>query len=146
MLKEFKQFALKGNVFDMAVGVVIGSAFGKIVTSLVNDIITPVLGIFLGKIDVKDLKLVIRPAEGENSELAIMYGQFLQNILDFLIISVSIFILVKIVSSVKARAESLISKSRDGKEEPEKTEEPPEPSKEEELLAEIRDMLKAMQK
>lgn len=146
MLKEFKQFALKGNVFDMAVGVVIGSAFGKIVTSLVNDIITPVLGIFLGKIDVKDLKLVIRPAEGENSELAIMYGQFLQNILDFLIISVSIFILVKIVSSVKARAESLISKSRDGKEEPEKTKEPPEPSKEEELLAEIRDMLKAMQK
>jgi len=146
VLKEFKQFALKGNVLDMAVGVIIGSAFGKIVTSLVNDIITPILGIFLGKIDVKDLKLVIRPAEGENSELAILYGQFLQNILDFLIISISIFAFVRLVASLKTRAESLLVKDREKKEEEEKREEPLKPSKEEELLAEIRDLLKEMQK
>ncbi|HEY8421725.1 MAG TPA: large-conductance mechanosensitive channel protein MscL [Thermoclostridium sp.] len=139
MLKEFKQFALKGNVLDMAVGVIIGSAFGKIVTSLVNDIITPVLGIFLGKIDVKDLKLVIRPAEGDNSELAILYGNFLQNIIDFLIISLSIFIFIKLLASLKAKAESII---KEEKKKEEKKEEPPKPSREEELLTEIRDLLK----
>ena len=150
MLKEFKQFALKGNVLDMAIGVIIGSAFGKIVTSLVNDIITPILGIFLGKIDVKNLKLVIRPAEGENSELALLYGSFLQNIIDFLIISVSIFLVIKFFNTLKARAEALIreKEKKEGqteKIEEAKKEEPPKPSKEEELLTEIRDLLKQMQ-
>lgn len=83
MLKEFKKFALKGNVVDMAVGVIIGTAFGKIVTSLVNDIIMPLLGIVLGQINLKHLKLVIKPAEGDIAELAVLYGQFLQNVLDF---------------------------------------------------------------
>lgn len=154
MLKEFRQFALKGNVLDMAIGVIIGSAFGKIVNSLVSDIITPILGIFLGKIDVKYLKMVIRPEEGENPELAILYGSFLQNIIDFLIISVSIFLFIKLINSLKTRAEALI-KEKEKKEEEEKeakeakeakTEEPPKPSKEEELLTEIRDLLKLMQK
>ena len=150
MLKEFKQFALKGNVLDMAIGVIIGSAFGKIVTSLVNDIITPTLGIFLGKIDVKNLKLVIRPAEGENSELALLYGSFLQNIIDFLIISVSIFLVIKFFNTLKARAEALIREKEKKEEQTEKIEEakkeePPKPSKEEELLTDIRDLLKQMQ-
>jgi len=148
MLKEFKEFALKGNVLDMAIGVIIGSAFGKIVTSLVNDIITPVLGILLGKIDLKDLKLVIRPAAGDDPGLAVLYGQFLQNIIDFLIISVSIFIFIKLISTLKTRAEAIIkdeAKKGDEKKEEEKKEEAPKLSKEEELLTEIRDLLKGKQ-
>lgn len=146
MLQEFKKFAIKGNVFDMAIGVIIGSAFGKIVTSLVNDIITPALGILLGQIDLKDLKYVIRPADEAEKipELAILYGQFFQNILDFLIISVSIFIFIKLFTTLKAKAQSLF-KDEEKKDEGEKKEEPPKPSKEEELLTEIRDLLKSKQ-
>lgn len=141
MLKEFKQFALKGNVLDMAVGVIIGFAFGKIVTSMVNDIIMPALGVLLGQINLKHLKLVIREAEGDIPELSVLYGQFLQNILDFLIISVSIFLFVKLINSLKTKAES-IRKEEEKKEEAEKKEEPPKPTKEQELLTEIRDLLK----
>lgn len=137
MLKEFKKFALKGNVVDMAVGVIIGTAFGKIVTSLVNDIIMPLLGIILGQINLKHLKLVIKPAEGDIAELAVLYGQFLQNVLDFLIIASSIFLVVKMLTSLKTRAENLAKK-----EEEEKPQEPPKPSNEEVLLTEIRDLLK----
>ncbi|NLK68026.1 MAG: large-conductance mechanosensitive channel protein MscL [Clostridiaceae bacterium] len=137
MLKEFKKFALKGNVVDMAVGVIIGTAFGKIVTSLVNDIIMPLLGIVLGQINLKHLKLVIKPAEGDIAELAVLYGQFLQNVLDFLIIASSIFLVVKMLTSLKTRAEKLAKK-----EEEEKPQEPPKPSNEEVLLTEIRDLLK----
>jgi len=142
MLNEFKKFALKGNVLDMAVGVIIGSAFGKIVSSLVSDIITPVLGILLGKINLSHLKLVIRPKVGETEELAILYGNFLQNIIDFLIISLSIFLFIKFLTSIKTKAETLL---KEEKKEEEKKEEPPKPSKEEELLTEIRDLLKARQ-
>ncbi len=139
MLKEFKKFALKGNVIDMAVGVVIGGAFGKIVTSLVSDIIMPLLGLILGQINLKHLKLVMKPAEGDIAELAVLYGQFFQNILDFLIIALSIFLVIRMITSVKTKAENM--KKKEEKEE-EKKEEPPKPSNEEVLLTEIRDLLK----
>ncbi len=103
MLKEFKEFALKGNVVDLAVGVIIGGAFGKIVTSLVNDVLMPLLGLILGGINFSDLKYVITPAAGEVPEAAILYGAFLQSIMDFLIISFSIFIFVKLISARKKK-------------------------------------------
>lgn len=78
MVQEFKKFAMRGNIVDLAIGVIIGGAFGKIVTSLVNDIVMPLLGIVVGRIDLTSLKLVIRPAVGDVAELSIMYGQFLQ--------------------------------------------------------------------
>ena len=120
-MKEFKEFALKGNVVDMAVGVIIGGAFGKIVTSLVNDIIMPLIGVFL-KDSFSSLKI---PLRGDN---AILIGSFIQNIVDFVIIALSIFLFIKLLSKFKK------------KEEP-KPEEPKGPTTEE-LLAEIRDLLK----
>lgn len=128
MLKEFKKFALKGNVIDLAVGVIIGGAFGKIVSSVVDDIIMPLLGIILGRIDLTSLKLVIKPAAGDVAELSLKYGQFLQSVIDFLIIALSIFFIMKVLLSFKKKEE----------EKPKK----PEPSKEELLLTEIRDLLK----
>jgi large conductance mechanosensitive channel len=128
MFKEFKKFALRGNVIDLAVGVIIGAAFGKIVTSLVNDIIMPVLGIFTGKINLSGLKLVISPANGAQEELAIGFGMFLQTAIDFFLVALSIFLLVKAINSFRKKTED-------------KPEEP-KPSKEETLLAEIRDILK----
>ena len=86
MLKEFKEFALKGNVVDLAVGVIIGAAFGKIVTSLVEDMLMPILGIFIGGINFENLKIVIKQAQGDIPESAIMYGTFIQNVINFLII------------------------------------------------------------
>ena len=123
MWNEFKKFAFKGNVIDLAVGVVIGAAFGKIVSSLVKDIITPLLGMVLGGVDFTDLKITF----GKSS---IMYGNFIQTIFDFLIIAAAIFMFVKVFNK-------LTSKKRRRKEE-----EIPEPTKEEELLGEIRDLLK----
>ncbi|CEO90346.1 large-conductance mechanosensitive channel protein MscL [Syntrophaceticus schinkii] len=129
MLKEFKEFAVRGPVIDLAVGVIIGGAFGKIVTSLVNDILMPLLSILIGGINFTDLKYVITPASGNAAEVAFMYGAFIQSVIDFLIISFSIFLFVKLVSSLK-------------KKEPEPEPIPPEPSNEEILLQEIRDLLK----
>ena len=129
MLKEFKAFALKGNVLDLAVGVIIGGAFGKIVTSLVNDIIMPLLGIILGRIDLTNLKWVIPPAKEGAEAINLNYGAFLQNIIDFLIIALSIFLFIKLLSSFKKKEEV-------------KPAEPPKPSNEEVLLTEIRDLLK----
>ncbi|HFO1053055.1 MULTISPECIES: large-conductance mechanosensitive channel protein MscL [Bacillus cereus group] len=124
MWNEFKKFAFKGNVVDLAVGVVIGAAFGKIVSSLVKDVITPLLGMVLGGVDFTDLKLTF----GKSS---IMYGNFIQTIFDFLIIAAAIFMFVKVFNKLTSR-----------KEEEEKEEEIPEPTKEEVLLSEIRDLLK----
>lgn len=129
MLKEFKKFALKGNVIDLAVGVIIGGAFGKIVTSLVNDILMPVLGTIIGGISFTDLKWVITPASGDVAEVAIMYGAFLQAVIDFLIIAFSIFLFVKLISLRK-------------KKEAEAPAAPPAPAPEVVLLEEIRDLLK----
>ncbi|NMA49279.1 MAG: large-conductance mechanosensitive channel protein MscL [Tissierellia bacterium] len=132
MFKDFKEFALKGNVLDLAVGVVIGGAFGKIVTSLVNDLLMPAIGILMGGINFSDMKYVITPASGEIAESAILYGAFIQSIVDFIIIALSIFIFVKILTSKK-------------KDEAVEEEAPPEPTKEELLLTEIRNLLQEKQ-
>jgi large conductance mechanosensitive channel len=124
MWNEFKKFAFKGNVVDLAVGVVIGAAFGKIVSSLVKDIITPLLGMVLGGVDFTDLKITF----GKSS---IMYGNFIQTIFDFLIIAAAIFMFIKVFNKLTSK-----------REEEEKEEALPEPTKEEELLSEIRDLLK----
>ncbi len=130
MLKEFKEFALRGNVIDLAVGVIIGGAFGKIVTSLVNDVLMPAIGVLLGGINLTHLKLVIAPASGDTAEVAILYGAFIQSIVDFLIIAFSIFLFIKLLSSWK-------------KKEAEVPPAPPAPSQEVLLLEEIRDLLKS---
>ncbi|MGH0595791.1 large conductance mechanosensitive channel protein MscL [Bacillus pretiosus] len=124
MWNEFKKFAFKGNVIDLAVGVVIGAAFGKIVSSLVKDIITPLLGMVLGGVNFTDLHF----GYGKS---AVMYGNFIQTIFDFLIIAASIFMFVKVFNKLTSK-----------REEEEKTEEITEPTKEEVLLSEIRDLLK----
>ncbi len=129
MLKEFKEFAFKGNVVDLAVGVIIGAAFGKIVTSLVNDILMPIIGILLGGVNFSELKYVITPAAGDVAESAILYGAFIQSIVDFLIIAVAIFFFVKLISLTKKKEEAA----------------PEEPAKKPDdivLLEEIRDLLK----
>ncbi len=139
---DFKAFIMKGNILDMAVGVVIGGAFGKIVTSLVADIITPLISILTGKVSITELKWVINEAvldeAGEiiTPELALTYGNFIQNIIDFLIIAISIFIVLRIMTAAQKKLDSLKKK-----EEEEKKEEAP---KETELsvLCEIREMLK----
>lgn len=128
MLKEFKEFAMKGNVVDLAVGVIIGGAFGKIVASLVNDLIMPIIGVILGGINFTDLKYIITPASGEIAEVAILYGSFIQSLVDFVIIAFSIFMIIKMINSRKKKEE----------EEPA----PVAPSNEEVLLTEIRDLLK----
>lgn len=135
MLEEFKKFALRGNVVDLAVGVVVGGAFGKIVASLVNDIIMPLLGLILGRIDLTSLKIVLRRASLTETELAISYGKFLQNALDFLVISFSIFMVLRAINKFHKKEE----------EAPVAPPAPPEPSKEEQLLTEIRDLLKEQQ-
>lgn len=132
VLQEFKKFAMRGNVLDMAVGVIIGGAFGKIVTSAVNDLIMPLLGVILGRVDLTTLKLVIREATETTAELSVTYGAFLQNILDFLIIAFSIFMVIRVINRFKKKEE----------EAPAAPPAPPEPSAEEKLLAEIRDLLK----
>ena len=129
MLKEFKDFAMKGNVVDLAVGVIIGGAFGKIVTSLVNDVIMPILGLILGRVNFTDLKYDIKALGGSAATITIKYGQFIQSIIDFLIIALSIFLFIKAINSFK-------------KNQQEKTTVPDKPSKEEILLTEIRDILK----
>lgn len=130
MLKEFKTFIMRGNVMDMAVGIIIGGAFGKIITSLVNDIIMPVISILTGSVDFKHLKYVIEPAQGEIPELAVYYGQFIQNLVDFVIIAFSIFIMIKMINKLKAK--------------PKEEAAPAKPSEEVVLLSEIRNELKKM--
>ncbi len=150
LLQEFKTFALKGNVVDMAVGVIIGGAFGKIVTSLVNDIIMPPIGVLMGGVDFKDLGVVIKervPAvmDGETvitpevAEVVWKYGAFIQQVVDFLIIAISVFMMIKLINKLS----TLRKKEEEAVVEPEPAPEPePEPTKEEVLLAEIRDLLK----
>lgn len=130
MVSEFKDFAMKGNVVDMAVGIIIGAAFGKIVASFVNDILMPPLGLAMGGVNFTDLSYVLQEAQGEVAAVAIKYGAFIQSIVDFLIVAFAIFIGIKAMNSMqKAREE-------------EEAEAPPEPSAEEVLLSEIRDLLK----
>lgn len=124
MWKEFKQFAFRGNVLDLAIAVIIGAAFSKIVSSVVDDLMTPLLGILLGGLDVSSLAWTW-------DEAAITYGAFLQSVIDFTIVAFSIFIFIKLLNKFKRKEAEV-----------EKVEEPPAPSKEEQLLTEIRDLLK----
>ncbi|HAQ40331.1 MAG TPA: large conductance mechanosensitive channel protein MscL [Clostridiales bacterium] len=142
MWKEFKEFAFKGNVLDLAVGVIMGGAFGKIVTSIVNDLIMPVLGYFMAGMDFKSLKYVMSEAVIDGGEVikpeaAILYGNFIQNVVDFLIVAVSIFIFIKLIN----RSKEKFLKQKEAEPSPD---EPAKPTQEE-LLAEIRDLLKEKQ-
>lgn len=142
-LSDFKAFAMRGNVIDMAVGVIIGGAFGKIVTSVVNDIIMPPLGLLVGGVNFTDLKLVMKPAQlneaGEEVVAAVTlnYGNFLQQTFDFLIIAFSIFLFISLIKKLSDR----MKKEEETAPAPAPAPDP-EPSNEEKLLAEIRDLLK----
>ena len=136
LIKEFKEFIMKGNVLDLAVAVIIGGAFGKVITSLVNDIIMPPIGLLLGNVDFKQLKLVMQ--QGKEAvvngtpavaEVSLNYGAFLQNVIDFLIIGFCIFMVLKAYQKVSKKKEEVPAA-------------PPEPTNEEKLLTEIRDILR----
>lgn len=129
MLKEFKAFVLRGNVVDLAVAVVIGGAFGKIVTSLVNDLIMPLIGMILGGVSFTNLKYVITPAAEGVEEAAIRYGAFIQSVVDFVIIAFAIFMMIKLLNRMRKKQEEAPAA-------------PPEPPRQEVLLEEIRDLLK----
>ena len=129
-IQEFKEFAMKGNVIDMAVGVVIGGAFGKIVTSLVSDIMMPVIGLLTGGVNFTDLKIVLKEAVGQTPAVTINYGSFIQVTVDFIIIAFCIFCAIKAINKLKKPAPA-----------PEPAA-PAEPSEEIKLLTEIRDLLK----
>ncbi len=147
--KDFKAFVMKGNIIDMAVGVIIGGAFGKIVTSLVNDIITPLISILTGKVSLTELKWVINEAVIDEAgvevtpELALTYGNFIQNIMDFLIIAISIFVVLRIMTNAHKKLEAMKKKEEEAK-----AEEAAAAPAETELsvLCEIREMLKDQKK
>ncbi len=145
IIAEFKEFISKGNVMDMAVGVIIGSAFTKIVNSVVSDIITPALGLLTGNIDFADLKVVLSEAvmDGETvvkEELAIRYGVFLDALINFFLIAICVFAMVKVINTIKNKAEALKKKEEEEKAAEEAAAPAPDPQLE--LLTEIRDLLK----
>ncbi|MBR9984542.1 MAG: large-conductance mechanosensitive channel protein MscL [Desulfosarcina sp.] len=129
MMKEFKEFAVKGNVIDMAVGIIIGAAFGKIVSSFVADVIMPPIGLLVGGIDFTNLAITLKEASGDIPAVVIGYGKFIQTAVDFTIIAFAIFIAIKGINSLKRKEE-------------EASQAPTEPPAQEVLLAEIRDLLK----
>ena len=132
MLKEFREFAVKGNVVDMAVGIIIGAAFGKIVSSFVGDVVMPPLGLLIGGMDFSDLAITLKEASGDIAAVSLNYGKFIQTVIDFTIIAFAIFMVIKAMNSLKRQEEAAPSA-------------PPEPSREEKLLTEIRDLLKQKQ-
>jgi len=132
IVSEFKEFAMKGNVVDMAVGIIVGGAFGKIVSSFVADVIMPPIGLVIGGVNFGDLALVLKPAEGEVAAVAIKYGAFLQTVFDFLIVAFAIFMAVKAMNTMKKMRE---------KEEVAAPAPPPAPTTDQVLLTEIRDLL-----
>jgi len=129
VVKDFRDFAVKGNVVDLAVGIIIGAAFGKIVTSVVSDVIMPPIGLLIGGVDFSDLVITLKAAEGAAPAVVISIGKFIQTIIDFTIIAFAIFMLVKGINKVKAKESSV----------------PTAPSAQEVLLTEIRDLLKQKQ-
>jgi large conductance mechanosensitive channel len=136
MLKEFKEFAMKGNVVDMAVGIIIGAAFGKIITSVVSDVIMPPIGVLVGGLSFTDIKILLKdavtdPATGKviKEAVAIRIGNFIQTLVDFIIIAAAIFMMVKAMNKMSKKKEDV-------------TAPPPAPTKDQELLMEIRDLLK----
>ncbi len=136
ILKEFKTFAVKGNVVDMAVGIIIGAAFGKIVSSFVGDMIMPPLGVLIGGVDFTDLVITLKAAQGDIPAVVIAYGQFIQTIIDFIIIAFAIFMGIKGINRLK-HEEKVVEEA---------PAEPAAPSNEEVLLSEIRDLLKHQNK
>jgi len=130
MVKEFKEFAMRGNVVDMAVGIVIGAAFGKIVSSFVNDVLMPPIGLLLGGVDFSDLMITLKAAAGETPAVILKYGVFINTVIDFLIVAFAIFMVIKGMNTLKKKEEAAPAA-------------PPAPSKEETLLTEIRDALKS---
>lgn len=128
-MSEFKEFAMKGNVVDLAVGVIIGGAFGKIVSSFVGDVIMPVIGSLVGGVNFTDLAIVLQEAQGEAPAVLLKYGSFLQTIFDFLIIALAIFVAIKMMNKLKRKEEEAPAPAA-------------APSNEEVLLGEIRDLLK----
>ena len=130
ILSEFKAFAVKGNVVDMAVGIIIGAAFGKIVSSFVGDVVMPPLGVLIGGVDFSDLAIVLKAAEGDVAAVTLSYGKFIQSVIDFVIIAFAIFMGIKVLNRLKREEEAAPT-------------EPPAPTRDQELLTEIRDLLKA---
>ena len=129
MVKEFKEFAMKGNVVDMAIGIVIGAAFGKVVSAFVANVLMPPIGVLLGGVDFAALMIILKEATAETEAVAISYGVFFNTVIDFIIIAFAIFMVVKWMNNMKKKEE-------------EKPAEPPKPSNEEILLTEIRDQLR----
>ena len=129
VVKEFKAFAMRGNVVDLAIAVIIGGAFGKIIASFVSDILMPPIGLLLGGVEFTDLVLVLKKATADAEAVTMTYGVFIQNVVDFIIIAFAIFMMIKAMNSAKKKEEAAPAP-------------PPEPSKEEQLLTEIRDLLK----
>lgn len=130
MMKEFKEFAIKGNMVDMAVGIIIGAAFGKIISSFLKDVIMPPIGMLTGGIDFSEKAIVLKEAvEGGAEAVTLNYGMFINNVLDFVIVAFAVFMAVKALNSAKRKEEAAPSS-------------PPKPSAEESLLGEIRDLLK----
>ena len=128
VISEFKAFAVKGNVVDMAVGIIIGAAFGKIVSSFVGDVVMPPIGLLIGGVDFGDLAVTLKAAQGDIPAVVLAYGKFIQSIIDFVIVAFAIFLLIKGLNQLKRKEEA-------------KPAAPPKPSAEEQLLTEIRDLL-----
>jgi large conductance mechanosensitive channel len=126
LVKEFREFAIKGNVIDMAVGVIIGAAFGKIVTSVVGDIVMPPIGLAVGGVNFSNLQVVLRDAAGDKPAVILKYGAFLQNVFDFMIVAAAVFMMVRLINRLKRKEEA----------------KPADPTPQEKLLIEIRDLLK----
>ncbi|MGY8827999.1 large conductance mechanosensitive channel [Pseudomonas peli] len=132
IISEFKAFAVKGNVVDMAVGIIIGAAFGKIVSSFVGDVVMPPLGVLIGGVDFTDLAITLKAAEGDLPAVVLAYGKFIQTVLDFLIVAFAIFMGIKVLNKLKREEEAAPTA-------------PPAPTKDQELLSEIRDLLRTQQ-
>ncbi len=132
IISEFKAFAVKGNVVDMAVGIIIGAAFGKIVSSFVGDVVMPPLGVLIGGVDFTDLAITLKAAEGDLPAVVLAYGKFIQTVLDFLIVAFAIFMGIKVLNKLKREEEAAPPA-------------PAPPTKDQELLSEIRDLLKSQQ-
>ena len=129
MIQEFKTFAMRGNVVDMAVGIIIGGAFGKIISSFVADVIMPPIGLLIGGVNFASLAITIKEAVGDTAAVTLNYGKFIQSVVDFIIIAFAIFLVIKAMNALQ--------KKKDEAPAP-----PPPPSNEENLLTEIRDILK----
>jgi large conductance mechanosensitive channel len=137
VIKEFKEFAVKGNVLDMAIGIIIGGAFGKIVTSMLNDILMPPLGLLIGGTDFTDLKVTIKGKTIDMignavPEVTVNYGNFVQTLVDFTLVAIAVFMIIKVMNRIRAKIDAA----------PKPPAPPAEPTKEELLLTEIRDLLK----